>query len=192
MIVSLVSKYRQVGKNHACNAIIKSKVAGKVQVVEFTKGLKLCAGIFMPGYYGKHDIVPQFGVSRIDVVNAISEALENLHPELPVMKVKNEIEELVFKGWHVLIPDVRRKREFEWLDSLAERHGVEHHIVEIVPMETYRVMRDTWQSATGEPCGYEVWWGRHRSIIPNDGTRDFDRRVVSLFRGLIYSLKKKC
>jgi hypothetical protein len=190
MIVSFVSKYRKVGKNHACETIVKSKVAGKVQLVEFTSALKVCADLFMDESHDKHSIVPWFGVSKIDVVNAISGALERLHPEIPVMKIKDEIERLVIDGWHVLIPDVRRQREFEWLDMIAERHGFDHHILEVFPVDKEGMMMDTWQSATGEPCGYEVWRDRRRSIIANDGTEDFDAWAVSVFRSFLRDTEK--
>lgn len=181
MILSIVSRWRGAGKDRACDLIEENyQSVDKISMIGALRGainhLTTAAD-----QAAKHEPIPQFGVSYIDIINAVSASLYGLHPELAVYISKESIASSVRLGRHVVIPDVRRKREFLWMGKLAAEFDTRHEVVEIVPH--FAAKPDVWKEGT-EICG-EAAWPTHRYVIYNDGTDNFDNRIMELGQELL-------
>lgn len=179
-IFNFVSMERQAGKSRACEAIHTVDRLDTYHA-SFTWSLKQAAYALHPwGVDRKHAIDPRYGVSHIDIVNAIAKGLHDLNPEIAVGKVKDRIESRLASGYHILVDDCRRQSEFAFLDAVAVKHRAAHITVEIVPTFAREPMMDTWTSGD-QPCGVEVWRDRGMEVLFNDGGPGFEGRVLALF-----------
>lgn len=179
MIFTIVSRFNQSGKDEAAKIIEASffRTRHMSVIYNLNRAVKLFSGPSNGrSKYDKHTVL---GVSEKQINHAISEALTALNPELPVHLSKQDIEYRIEHGYHVITSDTRRQREFLWLDDIAAKYDTKHHIIEIVPVgaQLEKAKLDTWSNGI-EPCGFDVWEDKNRSILFNDGTHEFEQVVV--------------
>lgn len=177
MIISLISRYNGAGKTYAAQTLVRSEL--DFYKHSFAWNLSRVSDTFLGFSCSKYDVHPYLGVSKKDITNAVSKTLEDMHPELPVMLIKQDIMKFINEGHNVVIDDVRREREFKWLDMAARNQGTKHYIVEIVPTGDVEALSraDTWSNKI-EKCGHEVWEDLQRVKIENDGTDEFEREIL--------------
>lgn len=184
MIISLVSLYNGAGKTHAAQTLVRSEL--DFYKHSFTWDLSRVGDMFLGFDCGKYDVHPYLGVSKKDIINAVTKTLEDMHPELPVMRTKEAILQFVDDGHNVVIDDVRRQRDFKWLDMVASNNGIKHHIIEIIPVGDGKALAtlDTWSNGV-EPCGEEVWQNyKDRSVIFNGDNEEFEQAIVRTVEAL--------
>lgn len=179
MIISLVSRRNGAGKTYAAQTLVRSEL--DFYKHSFAWNLSRVSDMFLGFDGSKYAVHPYLGVSKKDITNAVSKTLEDMHPELPVMLIKQDIMKFINEGHNVVIDDVRREREFKWLNMAARNQGTKHYIVEIVPTGDAEALSraDTWSNGM-EPCGYEVWGSTDHCKIENDGTDEFERELIEL------------
>lgn len=188
MLVSMVSEDNGAGKTHAAQTLVRSDL--DFYKHSFTWDLSRIGDMFL-GFeeLGKYDVHPYLGVSKKDIINAVSKTLEGMHPELPVMRTKQAILQFIDDGHNVVIDDVRRERDFKWLDMLASGRGIKHHIIEIVPTKRLDGLGlvtkpDIWSNGM-EPCGSEVWQNyKDRSVILNSNDETFEQAIIRTVEAL--------
>lgn len=168
LILCFVSERHTSGKTEAARHVAHAWGVHAV-MSHFTDALKRSAWSLTDQTLDK-DEPNELGVTARQIIEAISDAASKLHPELPVLAAKREILSALDSGKHVLIDDVRRPLEFQWLRSLG-------HPVRII--EVWRppehTSEDTW--ITDE---VRKLWGDGRAIVLNDGTHGFHKQVLAL------------
>lgn len=186
MIISFVSPKSKAGKSHA--AKIMEDYDWNYEVYQLTNALYYASDILLglDDFRNKYDPHPELGVSSKTLVNEIAKAVEAINPDITTYRVMQNIDRSVSDGFHVVVHDTRRQRDFNKLDEIAKKHGTDHLIVEVVPVgeQLEKSHTDTWSNGL-EPCGYEVWRYRHHYYLENDGTEKFDRDVISLVERIV-------
>lgn len=185
MIISLVSDWHGMGKTALA---LQAKDQLHIKYRQFTGPLKAATGQFVEAWLGKEEPHPKLGCSKRQVGDAIAAALTAINHDLPVYIAKQAIEELVRSGYDVIIDDVRRRSEFEWLDNLAKDTGTMHFVLEVMPFPDdihypLTLKADTWSNGL-EPCGKDAW-PEERFIIMNNGTDSFFEVGIYLISRLI-------